>query len=61
MRMQNQQSRMMITVVGFVTIAGLAGAVFGDVGKAVVVAVATVVFLVVGIVLAIRERKGRGA
>ena len=61
MRMQNQQSRMMIIVVGLVTIASVVGAVFGDVGKAVVVAVATVVFLVVGIVLAIRERKGRGA
>ena len=58
MRMQDQQSRMMIIVVGFVTIAGVVGAVFGDVGKALVVAVGTVVFLVVGIVLAIRERKG---
>lgn len=59
--MHNQQSRMMIIVVGFVTIAGVVGALFGDVGKAVVVAMGTVVFLVVGIVLAIRERKGRGA
>jgi hypothetical protein len=33
-------------------------AVFGDVGKALVVAVGTVVFLVVGIALAIRERRG---
>jgi hypothetical protein len=49
---------MMIIVVGFVTIAGVVGAVFGDIGKALVVAVGTVVFLVVGIVLFIRERRG---
>lgn len=49
----------MIIAVGFVTVASVIGAVFGDVGKAVVVAVGTVVFLVVGIVLAIRERRGR--
>lgn len=35
-------------------------AVFGDVGKALVVAVGTLVFLVGGVVLAVRERKGRG-
>jgi hypothetical protein len=61
MRTHDQQRRMMIIVVGFATIAGVAGAVFGDVGKAVVVAVGTVVFLVVGIVLALRERNDRGA
>jgi hypothetical protein len=61
MRTHDQQSRMMIIVVGFVTIAGVVGAVFGDVGKAVVVAVGMVVFLVVGIVLALRERNDRGA
>jgi len=59
--MQIQDSRTMIIVVGFVTIAGVVGAVLGDVGKAAVVAVGTAVFLVVGIVLAIRERKARGA
>ena len=59
--MQNQQSRMMIIVVGFVTFAGVVGAVFGDVGKALVVAVGTLVFLVGGVILAVRERKGRGS
>jgi len=59
--MQIQDSRTMIIVVGFVTIAGVVGAVLGDVGKAAVVAVGTAVFLVVGIVLAIRERKAGGA
>ena len=42
---------------GFVTIAGVVRAV-SDVRQGLVVAVGTVAFLVVGIVLAIWERKG---
>ncbi len=48
---------MMIVVVLFVVIVGVVGAAFGDVGKAVAVALGGVVFLVVGVVVAVREAR----
>ena len=57
-RPARETSKRSLVLGGFVIFAGVVGAVFGDVGKALVVAVGTAVFLVFGIALLIRERKG---
>jgi hypothetical protein len=50
---------MMIVAVGFVVIVGVVGAVFGDIGKAIAVALGGIVFLVGGVVVALREARSK--
>ncbi len=49
----------MVVVVGFVVIVGVGGAVFRDVGKAVAVVLGGVLFLVGGVVVALKEARSK--